>query len=59
MVQQQIQKPGGDRHRDEDEELAQAQIQTQSIDLLLDQIDTVLETDAQTFVDGFVQKGGQ
>ncbi len=32
---------------------------TQSIDDLLDQIDSVLETNAEAFVQGFVQKGGQ
>ena len=32
---------------------------TQSVDELLDQIDSVLETNAEAFVQGFVQKGGQ
>jgi ubiquitin-like protein Pup len=36
-------------------------IRPQSIDIseLLDQIDGVLETNAQEFVDNFIQKGGQ
>ena len=29
------------------------------IDSLLDEIDSVLETNAEAFVQGFVQKGGQ
>ena len=32
---------------------------TSSIDSLLDEIDSVLETNAEAFVQGFVQKGGQ
>ncbi|MGO1591148.1 MAG: ubiquitin-like protein Pup [Ancrocorticia sp.] len=42
-------------------ELPQAQAQTQSnqVDSLLDEIDSVLETNASAFVQGFVQKGGQ
>jgi ubiquitin-like protein Pup len=35
------------------------QTQTQMIDNLLDEIDEVLEDSAETFVRGFVQKGGQ
>ena len=31
----------------------------QSLDALLDEIDTVLESDAEEYVRGFVQKGGQ
>lgn len=34
-------------------------VQTQHLDDLLDEIDEVLETQAETFVRGFVQKGGQ
>lgn len=32
---------------------------TQGVDDLLDEIDNVLETNAEEFVRGFVQKGGQ
>lgn len=35
------------------------QARTSSIDSLLDEIDSVLETNAEAFVQGFVQKGGQ
>ncbi|MCG4617387.1 MAG: ubiquitin-like protein Pup [Varibaculum cambriense] len=44
---------------DEGIEAAQAQINAPAIDALLEQIDTVMETDAQAFVEGFVQKGGE
>ena len=45
---------------DEVEEQA-ANVAAQPIDIsvLLDQIDGVLETNAQQFVDNFIQKGGQ
>ncbi|WP_417219364.1 ubiquitin-like protein Pup [Arthrobacter sp.] len=36
-----------------------AQAQTQDVDDLLNDIDGVLETNAEEFVRGFVQKGGQ
>ncbi|PFG19772.1 ubiquitin-like protein Pup [Serinibacter salmoneus] len=35
------------------------QVSTQAVDDLLDEIDDVLETNAESFVKGFVQKGGQ
>ncbi|MBP2216655.1 ubiquitin-like protein Pup [Arthrobacter sp. CAN_C5] len=34
-------------------------VQTQGVDDLLDEIDGVLESNAEEFVRGFVQKGGQ
>lgn len=37
----------------------QAAHQAQELDSLLDEIDSVLETNAEEFVRGFVQKGGQ
>jgi len=36
-----------------------AQASTADLDSLLDEIDSVLETNAEEFVRGFVQKGGQ
>ncbi|HLS25979.1 MAG TPA: ubiquitin-like protein Pup [Beutenbergiaceae bacterium] len=36
-----------------------AQAQDSEVDALLDEIDDVLETNAESFVRGFVQKGGQ
>jgi ubiquitin-like protein Pup len=38
---------------------AQESTQTQGVDDLLDEIDGVLESNAEEFVRGFVQKGGQ
>lgn len=58
MESQQIVAPGGGKPN-EDAGAGQAQINNPGIDQLLDQIDAVLESDAQAFVDGFVQKGGQ
>ena len=36
-----------------------AQVESSEIDDILDEIDGVLETNAEEFVRGFVQKGGQ
>ena len=36
-----------------------AQARDAEVDTLLDEIDDVLETNAESFVRGFVQKGGQ
>ena len=38
---------------------AAAQVQSSEIDDILDEIDGVLENNAEEFVRGFVQKGGQ
>ncbi|MDO5495668.1 MAG: ubiquitin-like protein Pup [bacterium] len=38
---------------------AAPQVSTQGVDDLLDEIDSILETNAESFVQGFVQKGGQ
>jgi ubiquitin-like protein Pup len=38
---------------------AAPQVQASEIDDILDEIDGVLETNAEEFVRGFVQKGGQ
>lgn len=51
---------GGPTPEDDVTEAAgQIQAGTSSIDSLLDEIDSVLETNAEAFVQGFVQKGGQ
>lgn len=61
----QVQKHGGRDDGDEPEDggLAsgggQAQADTGEIDDLLDEIDDVLEQNAEQFVKGYVQKGGQ
>ncbi|MEU3845889.1 ubiquitin-like protein Pup [Micrococcus terreus] len=38
---------------------AASQANTADLDSLLDEIDSVMETNAEEFVKGFVQKGGQ
>jgi ubiquitin-like protein Pup len=52
-----------DRRPDDDDAPAAPTVQTTNrddeVDALLDEIDDVLETNAETFVRGFVQKGGQ
>lgn len=51
---------GGPTPEDDVTEAAgQIQARTSSIDSLLDEIDSVLETNAEAFIQGFVQKGGQ
>lgn len=61
--------PGAERSRKakpkEDEEQVQAEdttaeaASTEEVDDLLDEIDSVLETNAEEFVRSFVQKGGE
>ena len=52
-----------DDHRPDDDDVSVAHAQVTNrdaeVDALLDEIDDVLETNAETFVRGFVQKGGQ
>ncbi len=58
MSSQEFMQP---RRREEEqiEDLPQAQTQSFDVDNLLDDIDSILETNATSFVQGFVQKGGQ
>lgn len=56
----QIQLSGGGGNEDDVEDMiGGAQVQINPLDALLDQIDVVLEQNAEAFVQGFVQKGGQ
>lgn len=64
MATQQTHASGGggeDRSEDFDAGQAQinAQINTAGTDDLLDEIDALLDTNAEEFVKSFVQKGGQ
>jgi ubiquitin-like protein Pup len=43
----------------DDVEVAFTKQNTKSIDSVLDEIDAVLEKNAEEFVKGFIQKGGQ
>lgn len=59
--QTQFSAGGGGDHHDEDlgSGVGQAQLDTTGTDDLLDEIDGLLETDAEEFVRSYVQKGGQ
>ncbi|MCT2024883.1 ubiquitin-like protein Pup [Dermabacter hominis] len=62
MTQSQIHGSGGDDENDEpliDQNSGQIQASIASSDDLLDEIDLVLESNAESFVKSFVQKGGQ
>lgn len=59
MVQSLTHSPHSDPLDKDDAQAGQVQANTDSLDDLLDDIDTVLEENAQSFVQGFVQKGGQ
>lgn len=50
---------GHDPEGDETPIASGGQVQATALDALLDEIDTVLEKNAETFVQGFVQKGGE
>lgn len=60
--QEHVRRSGGADAGPEDD-APQARVARQShddeVDALLDDIDSVLETNAEAFVRGFVQKGGQ
>lgn len=56
----QVQVGGGGFPEDgEEESVKGGSVQANALDALLDEIDTVLEENAEAFVQGFVQKGGQ
>lgn len=53
---------GGGNNNDDEFEGGQQQVNapnTSDIDSMLDEIDSVLDTNASEFVSGFVQKGGE
>ena len=59
MSSQEFAQPRRQSEETVETELPQAQVQTNQVDSLLDEIDAVLEPNATAFVQGFVQKGGQ
>lgn len=64
MSSRQTQITGGggrdrDDHEDHDAATGQVQINTTGVDDLLDEIDGLLENNAEEFVRSYVQKGGE
>jgi len=62
MTGQEHQRPHGQDDDAEDVPVPTAPVtraKDEDVDALLDEIDDVLETNAEEFVKGFVQKGGQ
>ncbi|WP_291313566.1 ubiquitin-like protein Pup [Corynebacterium sp. UBA2622] len=57
--QQQIHGSGGGEEPAEDTGAGQAQINTAGTDDLLDEIDSLLDNNAEEFVRSYVQKGGE
>ena len=55
-----INKPNNDKANDKsDLGVTYTKSSTKGIDFVLDEIDAVLEKNAEEFVKGFIQKGGQ
>lgn len=64
MAQEKIEKHGGGGSEDEAEDVAPAGQERreqlgEDVDTILDEIDDVLEENAEDFVRAYVQKGGQ
>jgi len=59
--QTQISAGGGreDDHDDQVQSAGQVQVNTEGVDDLLDEIDGLLENNAEEFVRSYVQKGGE
>ena len=53
------QQSGVQSQSDSELDAKQSQISSVEVDDILDEIDTVLQSNAEEFVQGFVQKGGQ
>jgi len=58
-MKERIRKPAKDEQQVDDAELETSEVDTSDIDDLLDEIDEVLEENAEEFVKNYVQKGGQ
>jgi ubiquitin-like protein Pup len=59
-MSEQVQRPkSGNQNNFDDVEVAFSKPQTTDIDSVLNEIDAVLEKNAEEFVKGFIQKGGQ
>lgn len=58
-MKERIRKPAKDEQQADDAELETSEVDTSDVDDLLDEIDEVLEENAEEFVKNYVQKGGQ
>lgn len=59
MVRSQVYGGGGADDESDDEAVSGGQVQVNPLDSILDEIDVILEENAESFVQGFVQKGGE
>ena len=59
MAQTNVYGGGGDDFEDDEDGGLGGQVRVNPLDSILDEIDVVLEQNAESFVQGFVQKGGQ
>ncbi|GAA2520818.1 ubiquitin-like protein Pup [Rarobacter incanus] len=59
MAQERINRPGPRPDDEPGVAVPSATVRDNAVDDLLDEIDDVLESNAEAFVKGFVQKGGQ
>ncbi len=59
MSEQVHRAKSGSKNNFDDVEVAFSKPQTTDIDSVLNEIDAVLEKNAEEFVKGFIQKGGQ
>ena len=59
MAQTNVYGGGSDDFEDDGDGVHVGQVQVNPLDSILDKIDVVLEQNAESFVQGFVQKGGQ
>ncbi len=59
MAQTNVYGGGSDDFEDDEDSVGAGQVQVNPLDSILDEIDVVLEQNAESFVQGFVQKGGQ
>ena len=59
MAQTNVYGGSGDDFEDDEDGGLGGHVQVNPLDSILDEIDVVLEQNAESFVQGFVQKGGQ
>ncbi len=59
MAQTNVYGGSGDDFEDDEDGGLGGQVRVNPLDSILDEIDVVLEQNAESFVQGFVQKGGQ